>query len=123
MAHVQYSDSTHVKIVAVFADPQDADAYPNQAEVADDDPLLLAFLHPSSLGRSVDARQLRQALTATGWRAAVEAAVAVADQDTKDWYEFETEIRENHPVVIQMMNAIGAVDADRIAVFDLAVTL
>ena len=35
---------------------------------------------------SVTRRQFKQGLTRIGLRAAVEAAIAAADQDTKDWY-------------------------------------
>jgi hypothetical protein len=52
-------------------------------------------------------RQIRQALTAVGLRASVEAAVAAGDQDLKDWWEFSTTIERNHPQVVAMGAALG----------------
>lgn len=67
---------------------------------------------PVSLVPSVvSPRQIRQALTAAGLRASVEAAVAASDQDTKDWYEFSTAFERAHPAVIAMGIALG-VSAD-----------
>lgn len=56
---------------------------------------------------AVSPRQIRQALTAAGLRASVEAAIAAGDQDTKDWYEFSTAFERSHPVVIAMGVALG----------------
>lgn len=71
----------------------------------------------------VSPRQFRQALNAVGQRAAVEAAIAAADQDTKDWYEFATSFERNHPTVIAMATALAISPAEVDAVFDLAATL
>ena len=56
---------------------------------------------------SISPRQLRQALSRVGLRDAVESAVAVSDQDTKDWYEWATVFERNHPRVIGMGVALG----------------
>lgn len=56
---------------------------------------------------SCSPRQIRQALTAVGLRASVEAAVAAGDQDLKDWWEFSTTIERNHPQVVAMGAALG----------------
>ena len=56
---------------------------------------------------SVSPRQIRQALTAAGLRASVEAAVAASDQNTKDWYESSTAFERAHPAVIAMGIALG----------------
>jgi hypothetical protein len=56
---------------------------------------------------SVTPRQLRQALTAAGLRATVEAAVAGGSQDLKDWWEFSLQIERNHPEVVAMGTALG----------------
>lgn len=56
---------------------------------------------------SVSPRQIRQALTRAGLRAAVEAAVAAGDQDTKDWWEFATDFQRAHPMVIAMGTALN----------------
>lgn len=66
---------------------------------------------PAPVPASVSPRQIRQALTAAGLRASVEAAVAASDQDTKDWYEFSTAFERAHPAVIAMGIALG-VSAD-----------
>jgi hypothetical protein len=51
---------------------------------------------------SVTPRQIRQAMTAAGMRASVEAAIAQANQDTKDWYEYATEFRRDHQAVADL---------------------
>lgn len=71
----------------------------------------------------VSPRQIRQALTASGMRSAVEAGVAAADQDTIDWYERSNPFEENHPKLIAMCQALGITDAQRHDVFVLAATL
>ena len=71
----------------------------------------------------VSPRQIRQALTASGMRSAVEAGVAAGDQDTKDWWEFATSIEENHPAILAMCGGLGITDAQRHDVFVLASTL
>ena len=55
----------------------------------------------------VSPRQIRQALTAAGLRASVEAAIAASNQDTKDWYEFSTAFERTHPAVTAMGVALG----------------
>lgn len=56
---------------------------------------------------TVSPRQIRQALTAIGLRARIEDAIAAADQDTKDWYEFATAFEENHPAVLALAAVLG----------------
>lgn len=55
----------------------------------------------------VSPRQIRQALTRTNLRQPVEAAIASADQDTKDWYEFATEFVRTNPHVIAMGQSLN----------------
>lgn len=69
---------------------------------------------------SVSPRQIRQALTAVGLRAQVEAAVASGSQDLKDWWEFSTAIEENHPEVLAMATAMGLTAEQRHDLFVLA---
>lgn len=59
---------------------------------------------------SVSPRQIRQALTAAGLRAGVEAAVATGDQDLKDWWEFATAFERGHPMVIGMSTGLGVTE-------------
>lgn len=72
---------------------------------------------------AVTPRQLRLALTATGLRAAVEAAVAGGDQNTKDTWEFSTECLRDNPLLVQMGAALGKTEAELDALFALAATL
>lgn len=51
--------------------------------------------------------QLRRSLNYFNLRAAVEAGVAAADQDTKDWYEFASKFERNHPAILAMLPAVG----------------
>lgn len=54
---------------------------------------------PAPVPATVSPRQFRQALNAAGLRASVEAAVASADIDTQDWWEYATSIdRDNGPL-------------------------
>ncbi len=55
----------------------------------------------------VSPRQIRQALTATGLRTAVEAAVVAGTQDLQDWWEFATAFEEDHPMVVGMGQQLG----------------
>ena len=72
---------------------------------------------------SVSPRQIRQALTAAGLRTSVEDAIASADQDTKDWYEFATAFEENHPAVIGLAAVLGITPEQINALFVLAASL
>ncbi len=56
---------------------------------------------------SVTPRQIRRALTVAGLRETVEAAVAAADQGTKDDWEFANEVRRDWPALNQMATALG----------------
>lgn len=71
----------------------------------------------------VSPRQLRQALTRTGLRSAVEAAVAAADQDTRDWWEFATEFDRQHPALVGMAAQLGYTPEQVDQVFALAASL
>lgn len=51
--------------------------------------------------------QMRKALNAAGLRAAVEAAVAGADQTTKDGWEFATEFRSDDALLLALGVALG----------------
>jgi hypothetical protein len=56
---------------------------------------------------SISPRQFRQSLTHFGFRANIEAVVAQADQDTKDWYEYATDFQRNHAKTLSMAQAMG----------------
>lgn len=55
----------------------------------------------------VSPRQIRQALTRVNLRDQVEAAVAAGDRDIKDWWEFATQVEENHPMVVGTATGLG----------------
>ena len=57
-------------------------------------------------------RQFKQGLTLIGVRAAVEAAVKAADQDTKDWYRESTIFERDNAVMNSMAVALGKTPAD-----------
>lgn len=67
---------------------------------------------PQPIPESVTPRQIRQAMTRAGLRTTVEAAIAAADQDTKDWYEFATDFRRDHPMVAALAATLNVPDAD-----------
>ena len=67
--------------------------------------------------------EIRHALTLTGDRANVEAAVGFADQALQDWWGYATDFRRDHPEVIAMGTALGKTPSDLDALFDLARSL
>jgi len=72
---------------------------------------------------SVTRRQFKQALTRIGLRAAVEAAIAAADQDTKDWYADSLNFERSHPVMNSMAVVLGKTQEDIDILFKLAETI
>ena len=64
--------------------------------------------------------QFRRALNQLGLRAAVETAVAAADQDTKDMWEFATTYKRLHPLIISFGVALGQSEQDLDDLFALA---
>lgn len=71
----------------------------------------------------VTPRQIRQALTRFNLRTQVESAVAAGDQDVKDWWEFATQVEENHPMVVGMATALNVSESDLHDLFVLAKSL
>lgn len=74
------------------------------------DQIIVPLGYVSPVPASVSPRQIRQALTAAGLRASVEAAIAAADQDTKDWYEFATTFDRNHPMITALATGLGVTE-------------
>lgn len=72
---------------------------------------------------SVTRRQFKQGLSRIGLRAAVEAAIAAADQDTKDWYADSLNFERSNPVMNGMAVALGKTPEDIDNLFRLAATL
>ena len=71
----------------------------------------------------VSPRQIRQALTAAGYREVVELSVANGTQELKDWWEYATQFEENHATVVAMGANLGLTDAQRHDLFVLAGSL
>ena len=71
----------------------------------------------------VTPRQIRQALTRANLRTQVETAVAAGDQDIKDWWEFATQVEENHPMVVAMALGLNVDEAGLHDLFVLAKSL
>lgn len=71
----------------------------------------------------VSPRQIRQALTRTNLRLAVENAVAAGDQDLKDWWEFSTTFDRDNPVSVAMARSLGVSDEQIDQLWLLAATL
>jgi len=66
---------------------------------------------------------LRYVLNAQGLRTAVETAIAAADQNAQDAWEFETNIRRDHPLVTGLSAALGLTSAQVDDIFRAAATL
>jgi hypothetical protein len=73
---------------------------------------------------SVTAAQARLALNAAGKRAAVEAVVAAATQDIKDYWQYSSNIDRQHPVILQMAAILGwtSTDLDTLFIAAAAIT-
>lgn len=71
---------------------------------------------------AVTPRQFRLALNQLSLREAVEAAVAASDQDTKDTWEFATEVRRDNPELNAMAEALGLSPSQLDDIFILANT-
>ena len=65
---------------------------------------------PVVVPESVSPRQIRQALTRANLRDVVEGAISVANQDTKDWYEFATAFERKHPMVSALATGLGVTE-------------
>lgn len=74
----------------------------------------------SSVPSAVSPWQMRRALNQLGLRATVEAAVAVADQDTKDGWEFATEFRRDNALLGAMAANLNMSEQDLDDLFTLA---
>lgn len=70
-----------------------------------------------------NAAQIRLALNAQGLRQQVEDAVTVADQDTRDLWQYSPVFREDDPNIAALALAIGKNSADVHDLFVLARTL
>mgnify|MGYP003646211505 CR=1 FL=1 len=86
----------------------------NTPEPADIPPIIIQPVSP---------RQIRQALTAVGLRASVEAAVSAGGQDIKDWWEFSTIVDRLHPAVVEMGAALEQSPEALDALWELAESL
>lgn len=67
--------------------------------------------------------QIRKALNAAGLRTAVEAAVAAADQTTKDAWEFAQEFRRDNPLIAAVATTMGKTEQEIDDLFTLARSL
>jgi hypothetical protein len=86
------------EVVELFATQPERDAARAAAAEAE---------RTAAVPSSVSPRQIRQALTRAGLRAAVEDAVAAGDQDLKDWWEFSTAFERSNQHVIDMGVTLG----------------
>ena len=83
-------------------------------------PAELAAITPAPAPESlpdISPRQIRQALTDAGKRAAVEAGVAASSQHVKDWWEFATVFERGHPMIAAMLPALGITNAQADAIW------
>lgn len=78
---------------------------------------------PPPVPGQVSARQARQALNAAGLRSQVESAVAAADQDTQDYWEYAVSIERENPVMLALSSQIGLSESQLDNLFTQAATL
>lgn len=67
--------------------------------------------------------QIRKALNAAGLRDAAETAVAAADQETKDAWQFASQFERNNPLIVSMGAALGKTPAQIDALFTAAASM
>ena len=67
--------------------------------------------------------QLRRALRQLGLYATIVAAIAQADEETQEAWEYASDVRRLDQMVESMRVALGKTDAEVDAIFELAVTL
>lgn len=79
-------------------------------------------LAPDPVPASVTQSQARRALLSAGMLAAVEAAVAAADQDTKIVWQYAAAVERNSQFVAALASAIGLDDGQVDDLFRLAAT-
>lgn len=104
--------------IAVAFGPNDDNYEPSEPYTVEDvAPVIAVPITP------ISPRQIRQALTRAGLRAAVEAAVAAGDQDLKDWWEFSTAFERLNPQVTAMAAALGFSVSDLDQLWALGATL
>jgi len=71
----------------------------------------------------ISAWQMRKALTATGLRDQIEAAVEAAPQEIKDAWQYAATFDRHHPLIVQMVQLMGLSDEQVDAVFALGAAL
>lgn len=72
---------------------------------------------------SVDARQIRQALTQMGLRQSVEDYVAAGSADLQDWWHYHPTFERHHPLVLEAAQSIGVTGDQLDQLWILAATL
>lgn len=75
------------------------------------------------LTMTCDPLQLRRALRQTGDYAAVVAAIAAADEETQEAWEYASEVRRLDPMIEGMRVALGKTEAEVDSLFELAQSL
>jgi hypothetical protein len=90
---------------------------------ADGLPMLIDPVPVSTVPQSVSPLQARKALRQHGLLATVQGAVAAADADTQDAWEYATSFDRTSPFVLGMAHALGWTDAQLNDLFVLAATL
>lgn len=78
---------------------------------------------PAAVPESVRAAALRYVLNGAGLRAAVENAIAQADQNARDAWEYETTIRRDHDLVAGLAVTLDLSSAEVDALFIQAAAL
>ena len=85
---------------------------------------LLAAKQPvPTVPQIVSPRQIRLAMSQTGMRANVEAAVNAASQEVQDTYHYATEFRRDDPLIPPLAKQLGITDAQLDQLWSLAATL
>ncbi|MGY3535777.1 hypothetical protein [Bradyrhizobium sp. USDA 4452] len=72
--------------------------------------------------RSASPRQIMLAINQFGLRTQVEDWVKTQDQDTQDNWNYATEFVEDNPLIVACVAAVGKTEAEKTALFDLALT-
>ena len=120
-AHIESGKVVNISIVTELSE---GEIDGTNARIGDDyvDGQFITPAYVAPVPVEVLPRQFRRALRQTGLRDAVEAAVAAADEETRDTWEYAVTIERDHPMLIAMATALDVTSEQLDELFRLSST-
>lgn len=121
-AHIAGGRVVNISVVEALAE---GEIDGTNARIGDDyvDGQFVTPVYVAPVPEAVLPRQFRRALSQAGLRSAVETAIAAADEETQDTWEYAVTIERSHPMLVAMASALGVTDEQLDDLFRLAATL